>query len=65
MLPDSERFFDPANQLSPTEVRLAVGNIIALYEAWKKPEQAAIWRRKLEAFAPCVNQSESNGSRLR
>ena len=62
LLPDSDRLFDPAAQLSPTEVRLAVGNMIALYEAWRKPEQAAIWRRKLETFAPSVNQSELNGS---
>ena len=48
MLPDSDRLFDPAAQLSPTEVRLAVGNIIALYEAWGNPEQATIWRRKLD-----------------
>ena len=63
MLPDSDRLFDSANQLSPTEVRLAVGNLIALYEAWEKPEQAANWRGKLETFFPSVNQSESNGSR--
>jgi tetratricopeptide (TPR) repeat protein len=50
LLPDSERLFDPANQLSPTEVRLAVGNIIALYDAWQKPDKAAQWRKKLQAF---------------
>jgi tetratricopeptide (TPR) repeat protein len=62
LLPDSERLFDPANQLSPTEVRLAVGNILALYEAWEKPEKAAQWRRKLETVPPAVNQSELNGA---
>jgi len=51
LLPDSHRLFDPANQLSPTEVRLAVGNIIALYEAWGNPEQAASWKRRLDEFA--------------
>ena len=51
LLPDSDRLFDPANQLSPTEVRLAVGNIIALYEAWRKPEKAAAWKRRLDEFA--------------
>ena len=51
LLPDSHRLFDPANQLSPTEVRLAVGNIIALYEAWRKPEQAAAWKRRLDELA--------------
>src|SRR5262249_20640523 len=48
MLPDSDRFFDPANQLSPTEVRLAVGNIITLYQAWGKPDKAAYWQQKLD-----------------
>jgi len=56
MLPDAEQLFSPAAQLSPTEIRLAVGNIIALYEAWGKPEQVATWRRKLETFVPSVNQ---------
>jgi serine/threonine protein kinase/Flp pilus assembly protein TadD len=51
LLTDSERLFDPANQLSPTEVRLAVSNIIALYDAWQKPEQAAQWRKKLDRLA--------------
>src|SRR6266568_1209465 len=51
LLPDSHRLFDPANQLSPTEVRLAMGNIIALYEAWRKPEKAAAWKRRLDEFA--------------
>jgi len=64
MLPDAEQLFSPAAQLSPTEVRLAVGNIIALYEAWRRPEQAATWRRKLETVAPSAIQSELNGSRL-
>jgi len=35
-------------------VRLAVGNIIALYDAWEKPEKATQWRKRLEAFAPAV-----------
>jgi tetratricopeptide (TPR) repeat protein/predicted Ser/Thr protein kinase len=51
LLPDSERLFDPANQLSPNEVRLAVGNIIALYDAWQKPEKAAIWQASLNSLA--------------
>jgi tetratricopeptide (TPR) repeat protein len=59
--PDSDRLFEPGNQLSPNEVRLAVGNIIALYEAWGKPEQAAKWRKRLEACAPAAgNQEELN-----
>jgi hypothetical protein len=53
-LPDSDRLVDPANQLSPTEVCLAVCNIIALYEAWEKREEAAVWQKKLEALAPAA-----------
>jgi hypothetical protein len=56
LLPDSDRLFDPANQLSPTEVRLAVGTIIALYEAWGKPEQAEQWRKKLGALEKSRNR---------
>lgn len=61
LLPDSDRLFDPANQLSPTETSLAVGHIIALYEAWQKPEPAAQWRKKLEPLvAAAGNQEELN-----
>jgi hypothetical protein len=61
LLPDSGRLFDPANQLSPAEVRLAVGHIIALYAAWGKPEKAAEWRKKLDALAPAPeNQTDLN-----
>jgi tetratricopeptide (TPR) repeat protein/tRNA A-37 threonylcarbamoyl transferase component Bud32 len=64
LLVDSDRLFDSANQLSPTEVRLAVGNIIALYNACGKPEQAAEWRKKLEVLTPPMgNQKEPNSSR--
>jgi tetratricopeptide (TPR) repeat protein len=56
LLPDSQRLFDPASRLSPNEVRLAVGNIIALYEAAKKPEEAAKWRKKLETFEASRNR---------
>jgi serine/threonine protein kinase/Flp pilus assembly protein TadD len=50
LLPDSERLFDPANQLSPTEVRLAVGHIISLYQALGNPKQIAVWQKKLESL---------------
>ncbi len=51
MLPDADQLFSPAAQLSPTEIRLAAGNIIALYEAWGKPQQAGIWQKKLDQLA--------------
>jgi tetratricopeptide (TPR) repeat protein len=50
LLPDSDRLFDPAAQLSPNEVRLAVGHIISLYQALGKPQQIAVWQRKLESL---------------
>jgi tetratricopeptide (TPR) repeat protein len=59
LLPDSDRFFDPANQLSPTEVRLAVSHIVQLYQAWGKPEQAAIWQRKLNGLMPIASTQMS------
>jgi hypothetical protein len=37
--------------MSPNERRLAVGHIISLYQAWEKPDQAAVWRKKLETLA--------------
>ena len=50
LLLDSERLFDPGNQLSPNEVRLAVGHIISLYQALGNPEQIAVWQKKLESL---------------
>jgi tetratricopeptide (TPR) repeat protein/predicted Ser/Thr protein kinase len=61
LLPDSDQLFSPAAQLSPTEIRLATGNIVSLYDAWGKPEKAAQWRKKLEPLAPAAeNQAELN-----
>src|SRR6266404_2028556 len=50
MLPGSERFFATrANaEMSPNERRLAVGHIVNLYQTWGKPEQTAIWQKKLD-----------------
>jgi tetratricopeptide (TPR) repeat protein len=50
LLPGSERFFTPAAQMSSHELRLAVAHIIALYQAWGKPEQAAAWQMKLDSI---------------
>ena len=58
----ADQFFARNAHMSPKERRLAIGNIIALYEAWEKPEQAAVWRRKLEAFLPSTKQSSLNWS---
>jgi hypothetical protein len=34
-----------------TEQRTAVGHIVTLYQAWGKPEQAALWQQKLDELA--------------
>jgi tetratricopeptide (TPR) repeat protein len=66
LLPDSYRLFDPANQLSPTEVRLAVRNIIGLYVARERPDKVAEWRKKLEPLAPAPgNLTEPDTSQPR
>ena len=54
MLPDADRFFVANAEMSPNERRLAVGHIVALYEAWGKADQAAAWQKKLDALAPNV-----------
>ena len=51
MLPDSERFFARAAEMSPNERRVAVGHIVSLYQAWGKPEQTATWQKKLDGLA--------------
>jgi len=48
LLPDSDRFFAPAADMSPNDRRLAVGHILSLYQALGKPEQAAAWQKKLD-----------------
>ncbi len=52
LLPDSDQFFTTAAKMSPNERRVAIGHIVKLYEAWGKPEQAAVWQKKLDALAP-------------
>jgi tetratricopeptide (TPR) repeat protein len=52
LLSGSEQFFLPAVEMSPNERRLAVGHIISFYQAWGKPDQAAVWEKKLETLAP-------------
>jgi serine/threonine protein kinase len=51
MLPGSGLFFAAKAEISPNERRLAVGHIVRLYEAWEKPEEAAVWRQKLDGLA--------------
>ena len=50
LLSDSEQFLAPV-LLSSAERRTAIGHIVKLYEAWGKPEPAAEWSKKADAFA--------------
>lgn len=52
MLPDSDRFSAVSVEMSPNELRLAVGHLVALYQAWERSDQAAVWQKKLEALPP-------------
>jgi tetratricopeptide (TPR) repeat protein len=51
LLPGSGSFFAPAADMSPDERRLAFGHILNLYQALGKPEQAAVWQKKLDQLA--------------
>ena len=54
MLPGSEQFFAPTADMTPNERRIAVRHIISLYEAFGKPDQAAVWQKKFNALAPAA-----------
>jgi hypothetical protein len=54
LLSDSDQFFSPAAEMSPNELSLAVGHIIALYQALGQPDQVADWQKKLDALVPPV-----------
>ena len=51
MLPGYEPFFATSAEMSPNERRIAVGHIVSLYQAWEKPEQLAVWEKKLDQLA--------------
>jgi serine/threonine protein kinase len=51
VLSGSDQVLSPGSEMSPNEVRLAIGHIIGLYKAWGKPEQAATWQKKLDGLA--------------
>jgi tetratricopeptide (TPR) repeat protein len=48
MLSSSEQFFVAKAMMSRNERRLAVANIVNLYQAWGKTDQAEVWQKKLE-----------------
>jgi tetratricopeptide (TPR) repeat protein len=47
MLPGSDSFIVAKAEMSPHERRLAVGHIVKLYEAWERPNETAVWQRRL------------------
>ena len=51
LLPTAEPILAPTAQMSAAEQRAAIGHIYQLYQAWDKPEQAAIWQQKLDGLA--------------
>jgi tetratricopeptide (TPR) repeat protein len=56
LLSDAEQFFAATAQMSGAERRAGLGHIIQLYEALAKPEQAALWRKRLEELGPPVSR---------
>jgi tetratricopeptide (TPR) repeat protein len=52
MVPVPDLFFAVNAEMSPNERRLAVGHIVALYQACGESDQAAFWQKKLEKLPP-------------
>jgi tetratricopeptide (TPR) repeat protein len=52
--PSAEQFITPRTivAISPGERRAAVGRVVKLYQALSKPDQAAVWRKKLDQLSP-------------
>ena len=44
------RALKSAKGVTPEQVRQAIGRVIALYDIWGLPEEAAAWRIKLLDF---------------
>ena len=51
LLPLADQFLIPTANISPNERREAIGHIVQLYQAWGKPDQAALWQQKLDELA--------------
>ncbi|HWV99604.1 MAG TPA: serine/threonine-protein kinase [Candidatus Acidoferrum sp.] len=50
LLPGADLFFLHGMEMSPKEKRTAVDHIVQLYRNWGKPDQAALWQKKLEGL---------------
>jgi tetratricopeptide (TPR) repeat protein len=48
LLSGADQILGRSAEMSPNERRLAVSNIVNLYQAWGKPDQAAVWQKKLD-----------------
>jgi len=51
LLSSSDEIFAPTAEMTSNERRVAVGHLVSLYQAWGKPEQAAVWQKRLDALA--------------
>ncbi len=51
LLHNASELFKPTTELGPREMQVAIGNIVQLYQAWAKPDQAAEWQKKLDELA--------------
>ena len=51
LLSDPDLFFDATAQISGAEKRAAIKHIVQLYREWGKPDQVAIWQKKLDGLA--------------
>jgi hypothetical protein len=50
LLSGCELFFAPTAEMSPNERRLAVGHILAFYQAVGKADQVESWHKKLDSI---------------
>jgi serine/threonine protein kinase len=51
LLSGADQILGRAAEMSPNERRLALSNIFNLYQAWGRPDQAAVWQKKLDQLA--------------
>jgi tetratricopeptide (TPR) repeat protein len=51
LLSGADQILGRAAEMSPNERRLALSNIFTLYQAWGRPDQAAVWQKKLDQLA--------------
>jgi hypothetical protein len=62
MLPDAEQLLLPSFEMAPGERRLAIENIVRLYQAWEKPGESAKWQAKLDQVASPIPPTQPPSS---